>query len=354
MVLASPIALVLSVVLAAAVSDVDLEDRTISDLSDQGTAQPMDESPVAVDVDCDPDTLNLKSKGKWITCYVEFAPVEEDYYLLEQFGWSQVVVPVPSAETGAAFYDYSSASSHTGYEVAYTSFLMLHKDTSTEDVSLIIHHNIDFDASGDKTGFGRVDFDLEGVPPGAFVSESDDPNHRWDPPRSKEFSLLYAGMEGHWAYGDNTDGGVLDGLPIDEGWSITINPLYWENVMDWEFASGDGSAYELDQSLPVTLSHFFISRTVHDVDVSTFLFNDVLPPELDTKYGFVTDPNEYIVDHDNDSVPEFKLKFDRSDVEELLQASSPPLNVFKITGRFFDPTGPAFVGTDVIKVIHGG
>jgi hypothetical protein len=332
-------------VLAGAVSDVDLNDGTISNFNSQG--------PVNVDVDCDPDTLNLKSKGKWITCYIEVERFVGSVFVIEQADLSEIVLPVATVVEATHFYAYSSASSHTGYEEPHKSKFMLHKDLSTGDLALIIHHNIDRDDSGIATGFGRVDFDLEGIPPSGFIPQSDDPSHAWDPPRTEEFSLFYPGMEGHWAYGDNTDGGVLDGLPNNESWSITINPLYWENIDAWEFISGEGAAYEVNMSQSVTISHFFISRIVGDIDISSVLLNDIVPPEQDTKYGFVTDPNEYIVvDHDNDSIPELKLKFSRDDVQDLMHASSPGLVDFIITGKFFD--GTAFEGTDVIKVMHGG
>ncbi|MCK5290906.1 MAG: hypothetical protein KAR39_02690 [Thermoplasmata archaeon] len=344
MVLASSIALIVSMVLAGAVSDVDQEERTISSFNSQ--------SPLTVDVDCDPDTLNLKSNGKWITCYIEVEEFVGSVFVIEQANLSEVVVPIPTSGDATAFYGYSSASSHTGFEAPHKSVFFLHKDTSTDETSLIIHHNIDLDESGIATGYGRVDFDLEGVPPSGFVAQSDDPNNQWDPPRGQEFSLAYPGLEGHWAYGENTDGGVLSGLPNDENWSITINPLYWLNIDSWEFVSGDGAAYEVDMSLSVTISHFFVSRTVHDIDISTVLLNRIVPPEQDTKYKFVTDPDEFKVDHDNDGVPELMLKFDRSDVHDIL---SPGEEVdFRITGRFFDPVGPVFAGTDVNRVIPGG
>lgn len=344
MVLASSIALIVSMVFAGAVSDVDLEQRTVSNPNGQG--------PVAVDVDCDPDTLNLKSNGKWITCYIEVEEFVGSVFVIEQVNWSEIVVPVPTPEDATSFYDYSSASSHTGFEQPHKSFIMMHRDSTTEELALIIHHNIDRDESGIATGFGRVDFDLEGVPPSGFIPQSDDPSHAWDPPRTEEFSLSYPGMEGHWAYGENTDGGVLSGLPNDEDWSITINPLYWLNIDSWEFISGDGAAYEVNMSLSVTISHFFVSRTVHDIDVSTVLLNEIVPPEQDTKYKFVTDPDEFKVDHDNDGIPELMLKFDRSDVHDIL---SPGEGIdFRITGHFFDSVGPTFEGTDVNRVIHGG
>ncbi|MFQ5884837.1 MAG: hypothetical protein ACE5IO_07030, partial [Thermoplasmata archaeon] len=238
-------------------------------------------------------------------------------------------------------------SSHTGYEEPFKSKFMLHRNLVNEDVSLIIHHNIDRDSSGIITGLGRVDFDLEGIPPGAFVSQSDDPFHLWDPPRGLEFSLAYPSMEGHWYYGDNTDGGALDGLPTDDEWSITINPLFWNNIDSWEFVSGDGAVYELDMSLPVTVSKTMISHSVYDIDATTILLNDVLPPELDEKYGFVTDPDSYIKDHDNDGILERMVKFDRSEVEELLSPGEEV--VLTITGQLDD--GMVFEGTDTIRVI---
>jgi hypothetical protein len=346
MVLASSIALIVSMVLAGAVSDVGLKDGTISNFNGQG--------PVTVDVDCDPDTLNLKSNGKWITCYVEVEPVVESYYLIEQGALSEIVAPVPEPVDATSFYDYSSASSHTGFEEPHKSKFFLFKDTTTDEISLIIHHNIDRDGTGIITGPGRVDFDLEGVPPSGFISFVDDPNHVWDPPRTKEFSLSYPGMEGHWAYGDNTDGGVLSGLPNDESWSITIDPLYWESILGWEFishVSGFAVVYSLDMSLPVTISHVVDSKSVEDIDRSTVFLNDIIPPELDLKYGFVTDPDEYKVDVDNDGIPELKLKFSRDDVQGTITASSPGLD-FTIKGKFTD--GTPFEGTDIIKVIGGG
>lgn len=84
-----------------------------------------------------------------------------------------------------------------------------------------------------------------------------------------------------------------------------------------------------------------------DIDATTILLNDVLPPELNPKYGFVKSETSYIVDHDGDGVLERMVKFDRTLVEELL---SPGLSVtLKIAGQLRD--GTEFEGTDAIKVI---
>ncbi len=55
-----------------------------------------------------------------------------------------------------------------------------------------------------------------------------------------------------------------------------------------------------------------------DIDADTVLLNGVLKPELDPKYGFVRSEESYIVDHDGDSVTERMVKFDRTEVEEIL------------------------------------
>jgi hypothetical protein len=84
-----------------------------------------------------------------------------------------------------------------------------------------------------------------------------------------------------------------------------------------------------------------------DIDATTILLNDVLPPELNPRYGFVMSETSYIMDHDGDSVLERMVKFDRTLVEEIL---SPGLSVtVKIAGQLQD--GTEFEGTDAIKVI---
>ncbi|MCK5291416.1 MAG: hypothetical protein KAR39_05330 [Thermoplasmata archaeon] len=84
-----------------------------------------------------------------------------------------------------------------------------------------------------------------------------------------------------------------------------------------------------------------------DINASTILLNDALMPELDPKYGFVESEDSYIVDHDGDGILERMVKFDRSEVQELL---SPGESVsLTITGRLFD--GTKFEGTDEIRVV---
>jgi hypothetical protein len=83
------------------------------------------------------------------------------------------------------------------------------------------------------------------------------------------------------------------------------------------------------------------------IDASTILLNDVLAPELNEKYGFVKSETSYIMDHDGDGVLERMVKFNRSEVQQLLSiGDSVPLT---ITGKLFD--GTEFAGTDEVRVI---
>ena len=52
---------------------------------------------------------------------------------------------------------------------------------------------------------------------------------------------------------------------------------------------------------------------VADIDASTVLLGTV-PAVIDTKYDFVTDPNEYITDKDEDGILERMVKFERAAV----------------------------------------
>jgi hypothetical protein len=86
---------------------------------------------------------------------------------------------------------------------------------------------------------------------------------------------------------------------------------------------------------------------VRDIDATTILLEDLLGCELDPKYGFVTSEDSYIMDHDNDTVQERMVKFDRSAVQEIL---SPGTYNLKVTGKLTD--GTEFIGySDEITVI---
>src|SRR3990172_6269290 len=160
---------------------------------------------------------------------------------VESFTLTQGGVTVPielsfGTSDASIFYQYYGASSHMGFETAFQSNMLLHRQTTTGNLSLIFTHNIDRDSSGQATGIGEVSLDLSGIPAGAFVNLSDDPSHCWDAPRCQEFSLAYS-LEGQWMYIDNTDGGILRGLPTASAWCITVSPVHFSNINSWVYYS---------------------------------------------------------------------------------------------------------------------
>jgi len=86
---------------------------------------------------------------------------------------------------------------------------------------------------------------------------------------------------------------------------------------------------------------------VRDINADAILLEDSLHPELNPKYGFVRSENSYIMDHDGDGILERMVKFDRSDVEDMLW---PGIYNLKVTGELKD--GTTFEGySDEIRVI---
>jgi len=166
-------------------------------------------------------------------------------------GNTTVPIEVSSGTSDAtAFYQYYDASAHMGFETAYQSNVLLYRQTTTGDLSLIFVHNIDFQSSGQRTGEGAVSLDLGGVPAGAYVSLSDDQDQ---PPVGQEFSLGH-NPEGRWRYWDNTDGGMLSGLPIASPWCISVSPVSFENINSWVYYS-NGVDVSLNMMQSITLCY---------------------------------------------------------------------------------------------------
>lgn len=85
---------------------------------------------------------------------------------------------------------------------------------------------------------------------------------------------------------------------------------------------------------------------VADIDLTTVQVESA-PAITDTKYDFVTDPAQYLVDHDENGILEHMVKFDRSEVAAIL---SPEDAVeLTVTGELTD--GTLFESSDTIRVI---
>jgi hypothetical protein len=110
-----------------------------------------------------------------------------------------------------------------------------------------------------------VDFDLEGVPAGAYTALSDDPVHAWNAtrPGGREFDLTLA-PEGNWYHGANSDGGIVGGLPTDWGWCITVHPNFIAGIIAWQYQKPMSDwNIELDMDQPVTICYIPPMPTRH-------------------------------------------------------------------------------------------
>jgi len=154
---------------------------------------------------------------------------------LEVDGEELVVAPIVTSEDAVSFYDYTSVSAHTGFEAPFTSLAFAHVARLSSELSIFSIHNIDRDSSGVATGQGFARQRYSGLPPGAFVALSDE-----------QHELFLAGAseaEGDWQWQDNTDGGVIGGLPLPGDWRV-----------DFEITSSSTTAYSfIDAGGPIDL-----------------------------------------------------------------------------------------------------
>jgi hypothetical protein len=276
------------------------------------------------------------------------------------------VSPVLGEESASDFYNYYSASGHTPFMESHVSKIYLYQNTETKELSLIFHQGMDNDSSGTM----QAKYDFEGIPPGAYVSVSDDPEGVGNSPRSPESPefILDLEPEAYLTNNYNSDGGVLSGLPTAEVWSITIYPEFVTGILAWKYVNSDGTEINLDMDNPVTIVLLSQSAQVsvdfdpdtlnlkskgdwvtvyielpdgydvNNIDISTIMLNDVVPAELH--------PTE-IGDYDDDGIPDLMIKFNRASVIAIVDPGDSV--EIKITGALLD--GTAFEGTDTIRII---
>ena len=175
-------------------------------------------------------------------------------YTLTQGSFSQTIPAVEMALDPTTFYNYYSASAHTGFEEPYESKIFLYRDITNNDVSLFIIHDIDgnvyYPGKGYNSGSkdAQCEMTLTGVPSGAYLAQSDDPN---------EFTLSGGTAQGDWHWWYNTDGGALGGLPTSTSWSITIDPYFFgpDPMTNWAYHYASGESIDLDMTQPITISY---------------------------------------------------------------------------------------------------
>lgn len=152
-------------------------------------------------------------------------------------------------KSAKSFYDYYSASSHTGLEKVGESRIYLYADSTTGTLSLVTTHGIDFDTTREVQPQSQVSFDITGLPAGVTVQVSDD--------TPQEFSMAGPGTaRGRWNFDRNSDGGVLGPLPFPGAWKITVTPTFIKGLTTWGFVKDDGVRLPLAMSEPITIEAF--------------------------------------------------------------------------------------------------
>jgi len=154
--------------------------------------------------------------------------------------------PVQSTEVAVDFYDYRSASAHTGFEAADQSNILLYVDTARLELSLITLNGIDRDASGVSQARSRVTQVFRYLPQGAYLVLAD------DKPEEIDFVGPNA-VQASFKFKDNSDGGII-GLPWPGDYAIEIETTLERGVTSWGFVgSGDAGREPLDADLPALL-----------------------------------------------------------------------------------------------------
>ncbi len=130
------------------------------------------------------------------------------------------------------FYDFSSASSHTGFEAVGESRAYLYADALSSTLSLIVTHGIDSDSSGFFQPHAQVNMDISGIPSLFRIAVADD--------RASEFfETSKTTVAGRWVFEWNSDGGAIADLPFPGAWKIIVKPTFIEGITRWSFVNTD-------------------------------------------------------------------------------------------------------------------
>ncbi|MBN4050130.1 DUF4215 domain-containing protein [Desulfobulbus sp. AH-315-M07] len=168
--------------------------------------------------------------------------------LLTHLDLWQPVMPVDRAQSPFVFYNYTSESSHTGFEDRDLSALFLYRDTTAESLGLMMHHGIDLDSESIEIPHGLVDMRIDELPPGVSIVVADDDDEL--------FFESPTALIGSWEFWENTDGGAIAALPFPGDWSIEIRVTFRAGITRWNYITADGEALVLQQSDVAVLTAF--------------------------------------------------------------------------------------------------
>lgn len=92
---------------------------------------------------------------------------------------------------------------------------------------------------------------------------------------------------------------------------------------------------------------------VAQIDAATVVLEGI-PAETDPKYGFVTDPAQYLIDHDQDGILERMVKFNRSQIQALFLEATDVVDLVLWGKLLLNSSRVDFKGEDSIRVIDEG
>lgn len=182
------------------------------------------------------------------SCDLGNGNVDRPALQVAQGGFVFAVAPYELPQSGASFYNYSSASAHTGFEQLNGSAMLFYRNTTNSILSLIQVHGIDFDTTGLSQPPSQVIMDFGGLPFQTQVAVVDD--------QGEINSFGPTVIHADWSFQDNSDGLLIAGFPLPGNWSVTVSPKFVQGINTWSWITDKGVAVALALDTPVTLTAF--------------------------------------------------------------------------------------------------
>ena len=182
-------------------------------------------------------------------CDLGLANVDAWAFTVQQVGRPAVpVAPLARGASAVLFYDYRSASAHTGFEAVGVAQLILQVAPATDTLGLVFIAGLDAsEGSPPSQPDSRMRLTFTGVPDGARLAVSDD---------ADEFVGTAVGMfSGRWSFSQNTDGGAFDRLSWDLPWRIVVTPTWLGGVSAFRFVHASGVVVPLALRDALVIEH---------------------------------------------------------------------------------------------------
>ena len=112
-------------------------------------------------------------------------------------------------------------------------------------MSLFVVHGIDFDTTGLSQPTTTVNFTITGVPTGGSVPLSDD--------AGEFFATGATSYRGGWWFRNNTDGGIIRGIPLPGDYTIRVRPSFMMGLSTWRWVNSTSFFTGLNMSQDVLI-----------------------------------------------------------------------------------------------------